>query len=136
MNDILRSIVTALVQRIAADHISKVVERTAIAGFCLVLAGLVAFAGIVGLALCLFLFVTPSVGPAYGLLIAAGALFTLSGSLAFAASRLVRRKAGAQWDIPEHLLADAEKLIQENKGTALMLAVLAGLAAGSGSHRR
>ncbi len=85
----------------------------------------------------LWIFMLPAVGPVGAPLIAAGALLLLCLALVATIRGILRRgptpiSAAAVPDaaIPALLIAEASRLLDENKGAALLAALLAGAVAG------
>ena len=90
------------------------------------------FAAIACALVALWLYVLPQVGPTGAPLVVAGSFSACASSCSLSCSYGLRpRPPPAAGVAPSVLIAEATRLINENKGTVLLAALLAGLVAGS-----
>jgi hypothetical protein len=138
MDVFLRAAATALADTAAAGRMGTAARRMTAAAWCAVLATALAAASVGCAVTALWVFVLPEVGPVGAPLIAAAALLLLCLPLLAIARNVLRPRsaplpATAVPDaaIPALLIAEASRLLEENKGAALLAALLAGATAGS-----
>jgi hypothetical protein len=138
MDALMRGAATALAETVSAGAVSVAARRMTAAAWCVALATAFVAASVGCAVTALWIFVLPEVGPVGAPLIAAAALLLLClPLLAMARSVLQRRSPpipatavpGAA--MPVLLIAEASRLLEENKGAALLAALLAGATAGS-----
>lgn len=111
--------------RQATGHAARIAV-TAVAGAC---CGVAAIACAL---VALWLYVLPQVGPTGAPLVVAGVLLGMCLALfALVQYRFRPRPPPAAGVAPSVLIAEATRLLNENKGTVLLAALLAGLVAGS-----
>lgn len=121
----------------ARGRMGRRARRMTSAAWCALLATTFATASVGCGVAALWIFVLPAVGPVGAPLIAAGALLLLCVALVVTIRGILRRRpapisAAAVPDaaIPALLIAEASRLLDENKGAALLAALLAGAVAG------
>jgi hypothetical protein len=112
--------------------------RVTAAALCASLAGVAAIAAGGCAAVALWLYAIPYFGPAGAPLVAAGGLLVSCVVLVTVARGILhdRRKVSNSTNQPEFWLREALRLFSENKGTVLLAAVVAGLAAGNRVPKR
>jgi hypothetical protein len=121
-----------------AGSIGRTTGRMTAAALCASLAAASAIAAGGCAAVALWLFAIPYVGPVAAPLVAAGGLLVLCVVLMVVARGILhyRRRASGPTIAPGLLLGDALRLFNENKGTMLLAALVAGLAAGNSGRKR
>lgn len=142
MDTLMRAAVLAFGEIVAARGIGSASRRMTAAAWCAILATAFATASAgCGIA-ALWVLVLPKAGPVGAPLIAAAALLLLCLALLATIRFILRRRpapvpAAAVPDaaVPALLIAEASRLLDENKGAALLAALLAGATAGS-IHRK
>jgi len=112
-------------------------RMTAVA-LCASLAAVSAIAAGGCAAVALWLFAIPYVGPVAAPLVAAGGLLVSCFVLMIVARGILhyRPRASSSTLAPGLLLGDAQRLFNENRGTMLLAALVAGLSAGSSGRER
>jgi len=142
MDVLTRGAEIAFAETISAGGIGVAVRRMTATVWCAVLATALAIASVGCAVAALWVFVLPEVGPVGAPLIAAAALLLLCLSLLAIIRSILRRRpaplatavvTGAA--IPALLIAEASRLMEQNKGAALLAALLAGATAGSLSRK-
>ena len=142
MDVLMRGAEIAFAETISAGGIGVAVRRMTATVWCAVLATALAIASVGCAVAALWVFVLPEVGPVGAPLIAAAALLLLCLSLLAIIRSILRRRpaplptavvTGAA--IPALLIAEASRLMEQNKGAALLAALLAGATAGSLSRK-
>jgi hypothetical protein len=142
MDVLMRGAEIAFAETISAGGIGVAVRRMTATVWCAVLATALAIASVGCAVAALWVFVLPEVGPVGAPLIAAAALLLLCLSLLAIIRSILRRRpaplptavvTGAA--IPALLIAEASRLMEQNKGAALFAALLAGATAGSLSRK-
>jgi hypothetical protein len=138
MDALLKAAAITFVKIAAGDRIGAAVRRNGVAAGCAVAGAAFAAASIGCAVAALWVFVLPKVGPVGAPLIAAAALLSACLTLlAIMRSILRRRPTPLPAAVvppaadPAVLIAEAMRLFDENKGAALLAAVLAGISAGS-----
>lgn len=138
MDVLMRGAATAIAETVSAGGAGIAARRMTAAAWCVTLATAFATAAVGCAVTALWLFVLPEVGPVGAPLIAAAALLLLClPLLAIARSVLRQRSAPAPAiavpgvALPALLIAEASRLMEENKGAALLAALLAGATAES-----
>jgi hypothetical protein len=138
MDDLMKAAVIAFAEMGAGDRIRVAATRVSAAAWCAALAAAFATASTGCAVAALWLFVLPEVGQVGAALIAAAALLLLCFSLLAIVQGIFRRRttppraaAVPRAAVPALLIAEASRLFQENKGAALLAALLAGVNAGS-----
>ena len=132
MNAVLKAALVAFLRLTAAERLGAAVGRLTGAAVCVILAGICALAAFACAIAALWIAILPAVGPAYASLFAGGALLTLCFvALAVARFLLTKRRAHTRSPAIDPLLAEVTRLLQEHPGTALLAALVAGLALGS-----
>jgi hypothetical protein len=129
---------TAVAETVSAGGVGSTARRMTAAAWCLTLATAFATAAVGCAVTALWLFVLPEVGPIGAPLIAAAALLLLCLSLLAIARSVLRQRpapppatAVRGVALPALLIAEASRLMEENKGAALLAALLAGATAES-----
>lgn len=142
MDALMRGAAIAFAETVSAGGVGIAARRMTAAAWCAAVATALATASIGCAITALWLFVLPEVGPVGAPLIAAAALLSLCLPLLAIARSVLRRRpplpaAPALPDaaVPALLIAEASRLMGENKGAALLAALLAGATAGSLSHK-
>jgi hypothetical protein len=142
MDVLMKAAVMVFAEIAASDRPGVAARRMTAAAWCGVLAAAFATASAGCAVTALWVFVLPEVGPVGAPLIAAAALLSLCLSLlAIIRSIWWRRRASLPAgaapaaDIPAELITEVSRLVHENKGAALLAALLAGVTAGSGGHK-
>jgi hypothetical protein len=117
---------------------ARVATMRVTAVVCSGLAAVLTLAMLGCLTAALWIFALPSLGAAGAPLVAAGALSAVIVSLVTAAWLIThqgwRRPANAA--APHFLLSEATRLFNDNKGSMLLAAVVAGMAAANGGGRK
>jgi hypothetical protein len=138
MDIFVRAAAGAFADTAAAGRMGTAARRMTAAAWCAVLATAFAAASVGCAVTALWVFVLPEVGPVGAPLIAAAALLLLCLPLLAIVRNVLRRRppplpAAAVPDaaIPALLIAEASRLLEENKGAALLAALLAGATAGN-----
>jgi hypothetical protein len=138
MDVLLKGSAMAFADTVSAGGVGFAARRMMVAALCVALATVFATASVGCAVTALWVSVLPEVGPVGAPLIAAGVLFLLCLPLLVIARSILRRRpqplsAPALPDaaIPALLIAEASRLLEENKGAALLAALLAGATAGS-----
>jgi hypothetical protein len=138
MDDLVRAALIALGEIAARRSLGGAARRMTAAAWCAGLAAVFAAASAGCAVAALWILMLPVAGPIGAPLISAAALLLLCLGLLATIWRLVRRRPaplpaltspGAA--VPALLIAEASRLIEENKGAALLAALLAGAAAGN-----
>jgi hypothetical protein len=136
MDSLMRAAIMAFGGVNARGKIGKAARRLTAAAGCAALAGICATASAGCAVAALWVFVLPRVGPVGAPLIAAAALLLLCLAL-LATSRVMLRRRPAPIasatlsgsTAPALLIAEATRLFGDNKGAALLAALLAGATA-------
>jgi len=138
MDALMRGTATAFAETMSAGGIGVAARRMTVAAWCVALATVFGAASVGCAVTALWVFVLPEVGPVGAPLIAAAALLSLCLPLLVIARIVLRRRpqlppAPALPDaaVPALLIAEASRLMEENKGAALLAALLAGATAGN-----
>jgi hypothetical protein len=138
MDALMRGAATAFAETLSAGAVGVAARRMTAAAWCVALATAFAAASVGCAVTALWVFILPEVGPVGAPLIAAAALLLLCLPLLAMARSVLRRRsppipATAVPDaaMPVLLIAEASRLLEENKGAALLAALLAGATAGS-----
>ncbi len=140
MADALGSAVMRLV-RVGVADMAACARQTTITTLAALLAALLAMAAIGCAIAALWIFAAPRIGPSGAALCAAGCLLVLCLVVLWLAPVMARRRrrppslALLPAASPDGLLAEAARLMEEHKGTALMAALIVGLLAGSDRRR-
>jgi hypothetical protein len=137
MDALVRAAAIELGAIAARGRMGRTARRMTVVAWCAMLATTFATASVGCAVAALWVFVLPAVGPVGAPLIAAGALLLLCLALVATIRGILRRRpaplsAAAVPDaaIPALLIAEASRLLDENKGAALLAALLAGAVAG------
>jgi hypothetical protein len=137
MDVLMKGAAIAFAETVSAGGTGFAARRMTAAAWCGTLATAFAVAAVGCAVTALWVFVLPEVGPVGAPLIAAAALLLLCVPLLVIARSLMRRRstrlpATAVPDValPVLLITQASRLLQENKGSALLAALLAGATAG------
>lgn len=137
MGALMRAALIAFSETAAVSRLSGKARRMSIAACCAVVAAAFALASVGCAIAALWVSVLPAVGPVGAPLIAAAALLLLCLALLATVARLSRHRppplpalAIPEAAIPALLIAQASRLVAENKGAALLAALLAGAAVG------
>jgi hypothetical protein len=133
MDALIRSAIMAATGRGATTSVGDCARRLVVAILGAVAVGVLVAASVGCAAAALWIFTTPRLGPVGAPLVVACTLLALGIAVLTLTSRSVRRgrippPPGAT---PDVVLADAMRLFKNDKGAALMAALVAGLAAGS-----
>ena len=138
MDLLMRAAAMTFSEIAAGDRIGAAARRMSAAAWCAVLATAFATAAAGCAVAALWIFVLPKAGPVGAPLIAAAALLLLCLSLLLIIRSLMRRRpvpvpatAVPAVALPALLIAEASSLLDQNKGAALLAALLAGVTAGS-----
>jgi hypothetical protein len=142
MDVLMKGAATAFAETVSAGGIGSVARRMTAAAWCGALATVFAAASVGCAVTALWVFVLPEVGPVGAPLIAAAALLLLCLSLLAIARSVLRRRSPPlpatvvpDITLPALLIGEASRLLEENKGAALLVALFAGATAG-GLNRR
>ena len=142
MDVLTRGAEMAFAESISAGGIGVAARRMTAAAWCAALATALATASVCCAVTALWIFVLPAVGPVGAPLIAAVVLLSLCLPLLVIARSVLRRRpplppspALPDAAVPALLIAEASRLMEENKGAALLAALLAGATAGSLSRK-
>jgi hypothetical protein len=142
MDALLRGTAAAFADTMSAGGIGIAARRITVGAACVGLATAFATAAVGCLVTALWIFVLPEVGRVGAPLIAAAALLLLCLALLVVARSILRQRpalppatAVSGVALPALLIAEASRLIEENKGAALLAALLAGATAES-LHRK
>jgi hypothetical protein len=137
MDVLMKGAAIAFAETASTGGIGFAARRMTAAAWCGTLVTAFAVAAVGCAVTALWLFVLPEVGPVGAPMIAAAALLLLCVPLLVIARSLTRRRstrlpATAVPDValPVLLITEASRLLQENKGAALLAALLAGATAG------
>ena len=137
MDVLIKGAATAFAETVSAGGIGSVARRMTAAAWCGALATVFAAASVGCAVTALWVFVLPEVGPVGAPLIAAAALLLLCVPLLVIARSLLRRRsprlpaiAVPDVALPTLLMTQASRLLEQNKGAALLAALLAGATAG------
>jgi hypothetical protein len=138
MDALMKGAAIAFAETVSAGRIGLTARRMTAAAWCGAIATAFATASVGCAVTALWVFVLPEVGPVGAPLIAAAALLLLCLPLLAVARSVLRSRspplaAPALPDavMPVLLIAEASRLLEENKGAALLAALLAGASAGS-----
>ena len=142
MDALMRGAATAFAEGMSAGGVGVAARRMTVAAWCVALATVLGTASVGCAVTALWVLVLPEVGPVGAPLIAAAVLLLLCLPLIAIARSVLRRRlpppaAPALPDaaVPALLIAEASRLMEENKGAALLAALLAGATAGSLNHK-
>ena len=142
MDVLTRGAEIAFAETISSGGIGVAARRMTAVAWCAVLATALAIASVGCAVAALWVFVLPEVGPVGAALIAAAALLLLCLSLLAIIRSILRRRpaplptaVATSAAVPALLIAEASRLMIENKGAALLAALLAGATAGSLSRK-
>jgi hypothetical protein len=135
MDDAMKAILAAFGEIAASRRVGGAARRMTLAACCAGLAAAFAAAAAGCAVTALWIFLLPAVGPIGAPLISAAVLLLLCGALVAAIWRLLRHRpapvagqTSPDAAAPALLIAEASRLIEENKGAALLAALLAGAA--------
>jgi hypothetical protein len=119
------------------DSIGRTTGRMTAAALCASLAAVSAIAAGGCAAVALWLWAIPHVGPVGAPLVAAGGLLVFCAVLMIVAREIVHRRRRAAGSVPASglRLDEAVRLFNENKGTVLLAALVAGLVAGNSGRK-
>jgi hypothetical protein len=138
MDALTSGAVSAFAETMSAGGVGVAARRMTIGAWCVALATVFGAASVGCAVAALWVLVLPEVGPVGAPLVAAGALLLLCLPLLVIARSVLRRRpppppAPALPDaaVPALLIAEASRLMEENKGAALLAALLAGATAGN-----
>jgi hypothetical protein len=139
MDALMRAAAIAFAEVAAGNRIGVAARRMTAAAWCAAIAAAFATASAGCGVAALWIFVLPDVGPVGAALIAAAALLLLCLSLLATVAVILRRRRPAPLPtavvpvaaLPVVLIAEATRLFDENKGAALLAALLAGATAGT-----
>ena len=120
-----------------AGSIGRTTGRMTAAALCASLAAVSAIAAGGCAAVALWLWAIPHVGPVGAPLVAAGGLLVFCAVLMIVAREIVHRRRRAAGSVPASglRLDEAVRLFNENKGTVLLAALVAGLVAGNSGRK-
>jgi hypothetical protein len=142
MDVLMKGAAMAFAESTSARGIGFAARRMTVAAWCVTLATAFAIASVGCVVTALWVFVLPEVGPVGAPLIAAAALFLVCLPLLLIAQSVLRRprqtlpaRALPDAAIPALLIAEASRLLEENKGAALLAALLAGATAGNPNRK-
>jgi hypothetical protein len=142
MDVLMRAAVIDFAKNAAGGRIGVAARRMAAVAWCAVLATALATASVGCAVTALWVFVLPEAGPVGAPLIAAAALLLLCLSLLAIVRSILRLRLAplptpvvTSAAVPALLIAEASRLLDQNKGAALLAALLSGATAGSLSRK-
>jgi len=120
------------------NHLQATITRLVVVAACAALAAVMMLGAIGCLAAALWIYTLPSLGPVGAPLVVAAALLILTLILVAIACRIRRpgrRKAAAASSAAASLAPEIARILRDHKGTVLLAAALAGMAAASGRRK-
>ena len=138
MGSLIKLAVSALLATGGVNHLQASITRLVVVAACAALAA-VMMLGVLGcLAAALWIYTLPSLGPVGAPLVVAGAFLIVTLILVAIACRVRRpgrRKPAAAPAGSASLAPELARILRDNKGTVLLAAALAGMAAASGRRK-
>jgi len=138
MGGLIKMILPALLATGGVNHLQAAITRLIVVALCATLAA-VMMLGVLGcLAAALWIYALPCLGPVGAPLVVAGAFLILTLILVAIACRIRRpgrRKAAAAPAAAASMAPELARILRENKGTVLLAAALAGMAAAGGRRK-
>jgi hypothetical protein len=132
MGSLIKLILPALLAGGGVNHLQAAITRLVVVGLCATLAAVMMLAALGCLAAALWIYTLPCLGPVGAPLVVAGAFLILTLILVAIACRIRRpgRRKAAAAPAAASLAPELARILRENKGTVLLAAALAGMAAG------
>ncbi|MDR3440538.1 hypothetical protein [Telmatospirillum sp.] len=136
MEGAIRSALLSLTQTGAAD-VAASARKTAITALLAIVAAVLATASAGCAVAALWIYAAPLIGPATAMLAVAFCLLILCLAVVFLASLVARTARRPRPAVsPEVLLAEAARLLKDQKGTMLVAALVAGMLVGNDSRKQ
>jgi hypothetical protein len=138
MQDFLLRLVVIALGRVGGG-IAAAAYRAAVAGLCLILAGLALFAAVVCAGVGVWLFAASQIGQVGASAVVAGTLLVVALALMVTARHMVRRKPApppAEAATESLLLQEAARLLKTHREAMLLAALLAGVVAETAQRRK
>jgi hypothetical protein len=138
MGSLIKLAVSALLATGGVNHLQATITRLVVVATCGALAAVMMLGAIGCLAAALWIYTLPSLGPVGAPLVVAAAFLILTLVLVAIACRIRRpgrRKAAAAPSAAASLTPEIARILRDHKGTVLLAAALAGMAAASGRRK-
>jgi hypothetical protein len=138
MGSLIKLIASTLLATGGVDHLQATITRLVLVALCAALAAVMMLGALGCLAAALWIYTLPSLGPVGAPLVVAAAFLIVTLILVAVACRLRRpgwRKAAAAPAAGASLAPEIARLLKEHKGTVLLAAAIAGMAAASGRRK-
>jgi hypothetical protein len=136
MDALIGSAIMSAARMGTADAVANFARRYVLAALGAVAAAVFVTASLGCAAAALWIFAVPQVGPVGAPLVVSGIFLALALAVAMVSGRGLKRgrRPPPSPPTPDAVLADAMRLFKGQKAAALMAALVAGLAAGSGQR--
>jgi hypothetical protein len=134
MGGLIKLIASTLLATGGVDHLQATITRLVVVALCATLAAVMMLGALGCLAAALWIYTLPSLGPVGAPLVVAAALLVVTLILVGIACR-VRRPGGRKAAAAGSLAPEIARILKDHKGTVLLAAALAGMAAASGRRK-
>jgi hypothetical protein len=138
MGSLIKLLIPALLATGGVNQLRETITRLVVVVVCATLAAVMMLGALGCLAAALWIYTLPSLGPVGAPLIVAAAFLIVTLILVAVACRIRRpgrRKAAAAPAAAASLAPEIARLLKEHKGTVLLAAALAGMAAAGGRRK-
>jgi len=137
MGSLIKLAVSALLATGGVNHLQASITRLAIVAACAALAAVMMLGALGCLAAALWIYTLPSLGPVGAPLVVAAAFLIVTLILVAVACRVRRpgRRKAAGAPAAASLAPELARILRDHKGTVLLAAALAGMAAASGRRK-
>jgi hypothetical protein len=138
MGSLIKLIIPALLATGGVNHLQATITRLVVVALCATLAALMLLGALGCLAAALWIYTAPHLGPVGAPLVVAAAFVILAlilVAVACRSKRPARRKAAAAPAAAASLAPEIARILKDHKGTVLLAAALAGMAAASGRRK-
>ena len=137
MGGLIKMILPALLASGGVNHLQAAITRLIVVALCGMLAAVMMLGALGCLAAALWIYTLPCLGPVGAPLVVAGAFLILTLILVAIACRIRRpgRRKAAAAPAAASMAPELARILRENKGTVLLAAALAGMAAAGGRRK-
>jgi hypothetical protein len=138
MGSLIKLVTSALLAAGGVNQLRAALARLVLVAVCATLAAVMMLGALGCLAAALWIYALPSLGPVGAPLVVAAAFLIVTLILVALACRIrrpARRKAAAAPAAAASLAPEIARILKDHKGTVLLAAALAGMAAASGRRK-
>ena len=138
MGSLIKLVTSALLAAGGVNHLRATITRLLVVAVCATLAAVMMLGALGCLAAALWIYTLPCLGPVGAPLVVAAAFLIVTLILVAVACRIRRpgrRKAAAAPGAAASLAPEIARILKDHKGTVLLAAALAGMAAAGGRRK-